>query len=368
MLTEQSISARQVELENIESTVSELWSRLAQDAPTAPMRASVFNLVVFAFDESDAELARGALSKVLARHPSRILLVRSEPNSGRDRIEAWVSLLTQASETNVTPVYGEHITLIGHGVTSEELHSTVLMHLTSEIPVVLWWRGIPNIESHLFGSLVQIADHVVVDSAPQPDSIAFWRMLRGQFANANFCDLNWARLVPWRQLVAQLFDHVQNQQLLQHIRYVNLAYSARGDQANPAQAFLLAAWLATRLGWQVSSVQSLGMGDFVLQFAQGETPIEVVIDAEERMDAHTGRMLECALTAEGKSGPVEFIITRNVREENVTARTRNSQGEIEYATTFEMRDESDILATQLDYLGRDRVLDAAWNLIVGLDL
>ena len=52
------------------------------------MRASVFNLVVFAFDESDAELARGALSKVLARHPSRILLVRSEPNSGRDRIEA----------------------------------------------------------------------------------------------------------------------------------------------------------------------------------------------------------------------------------------------------------------------------------------
>ena len=129
-----------------------------------------------------------------------------------------------------------------------------------------------------------------------------------------------------------------------------------------------AAWLATRLGWQVTSVQSLGMGDFVLQFAQGETPIEVVIDAEERMDAHTGRMLECALTAEGKNGPVEFIITRNVREENVTARTRNSQGEIEYATTFEMRDESDILATQLDYLGRDRVLDAAWNLIVGLDL
>lgn len=368
MITDQSMSARRVEVESIESAVTDLWRQLAQSTPSAPMRASVFNLIVFAADESDADLARGALSKVITRHPSRILLLRSEPKSNHDRIEAWVSLLTQASEGNAIPIYGEQIALVGHGETSEELHSTVLMHLTAEIPVVLWWRGIPNYDSHLFGALVEVADHVVVDSAPQPDSIAFWRALRSRFADANLCDLNWARLVPWRQLVAQLFDHVQNQKLLQNIRYVNLAYSARGEQANPAQAFLLAAWLATRLGWSVRSVQSLGMGDYVLQFESAGNPIEVVIDAEERTDARTGRMLECALQAESEEGQVEFVITRNVKEENVTARTRNSRGDIEYATTFQMRDESDILATQLDYLGRDLVLEAAWNLIVNLGL
>src|SRR5207245_2138248 len=67
-----------------------------------------------------------------------------------------------------------------------------------------------------------------------------------------FSALDWARLTPWRELVAQCFDSVETRPYLDRLTEVQIEYEdlSNGARVQRGQSLLLAGWLASRLGWE----------------------------------------------------------------------------------------------------------------------
>ena len=67
-------------------------------------------------------------------------------------------------------------------------------------------------------------------------------------------DLNWARLTPWRELLARFFDVPEWRPFLDAISGVRAGFAVDmdGREIHPSQALLLIGWLAARLGWRAA--------------------------------------------------------------------------------------------------------------------
>src|SRR5581483_4277419 len=63
-------------------------------------------------------------------------------------------------------------------------------------------------------------------------------------------DLNWDRLLPWRELIAQFWDVPAWRSRLRALDRVEIDLGKpAGGRSNRAQALLLAGWLAAQAGW-----------------------------------------------------------------------------------------------------------------------
>ncbi|HKR99736.1 MAG TPA: glucose-6-phosphate dehydrogenase assembly protein OpcA, partial [Candidatus Dormibacteraeota bacterium] len=96
-----------------------------------------------------------------------------------------------------------------------------------------------------------LADRIILDSGAFPDPAPTLHFVAGELRRHHSAlvigDFAWERTREWRQMIAQAFASPNAQQRLQAIRSVTIESS--GDHS-PAQALLLAGWLASRLGWE----------------------------------------------------------------------------------------------------------------------
>jgi hypothetical protein len=136
--------------------------------------------------------------------------------------------------------------------------------LKPDLPVYLWWLGDPpDSDDPMFNNLMTMSDRLIFDSTgffnPEHD-IQMLAALPDASPNAALSDLNWSRISPWLQLVAQFFDTPEYRPYLAGVSAVEIEHAVipilaqvRTDQGdvspNPTRALLLAGWLKTRLGW-----------------------------------------------------------------------------------------------------------------------
>src|SRR5207247_6160925 len=79
-------------------------------------------------------------------------------------------------------------------------------------------------------------------------------------------DLNWARLTPWRQFVAHLWDAGTLQDSLRQIRSLDIHYVAPSDQQDSARALLMLGWISDALGWELIEAQTGPTGGFITRW------------------------------------------------------------------------------------------------------
>ncbi len=224
----------------------------AAGAPAPAMRAMVLNLVAYAGDPATAdEMARWAAA-LAPEHPSRGIFLGTTPGDGAGEWDIWVwARCFPAMASHV--VCFEAIQVMARSRALERIPAIVLSLLVRDLPVVLWWPGDVPLSTPFFERLLTDADQLVVDTASASDPEDLLRRLAA-LGHAEHCpcaarDLNWDRLTPWRELVAQFFDAPDCRPCLERVEYVRLEYGGGAGRPDVAQAYLLAAWLATRLGW-----------------------------------------------------------------------------------------------------------------------
>jgi glucose-6-phosphate dehydrogenase assembly protein OpcA len=153
----------------------------------------------------------------------------------------------------------------------------------------------------LLEALVDGCDRMIVDTSEAERGAqalaALYDLVRRKKASTAFSDLNWARLSPWRELTAQFFDDRQLLSYLERIDRVTVEYaSAEEDQlTNPAQGYLFAGWLASRLGWR-----PLGAGGRGVNSARQYTFVNthgqhVALEINARFGVPLRRWLDLAL-------------------------------------------------------------------------
>lgn len=230
----------------------------ARRAIGTPAVGMVLTLVIVT-DEENAYDALKAASEASHEHPSRTLVViRRVARSPRDRtssrLDAEVRVGTDAGtgETVVLRLYGEVV---------DHAQSVVLPLLLPDAPVVAWWPVNAPLDpaSDPLGALAQrrVTDSYTAQ-APVRELSA-----RADAYTPGDTDLSWARITPWRSMLAAALDQVTCA-----VRTVEV----EGEESNPS-CELLAMWLADRLDIPVKRALSPGPGLTAVRISTSCGPI-----------------------------------------------------------------------------------------------
>jgi glucose-6-phosphate dehydrogenase assembly protein OpcA len=234
--------------EAIEAALRELLvQRHAEDERLVPAR--VLNMIAFVDREWSGEIAN-RLRGVGRYHASRLLVLSYEPR--RERLDAHVSIVSDDEPT------GEDVALLHETVVVElgarhldDLVTIADPLVVSDLPTLLWS---PHGHHEVVAQLLALAQAVLLDSVDEPvpaDALERACELAGQ---AYVVDLAWLRSTPWRERVAAAYDPPSLRRELHSIA----AVTVRHHPASTVAAMLFVGWLASRLGWSIEPLASIG--------------------------------------------------------------------------------------------------------------
>ena len=214
---------------------------------------TVFTLIVVA-DNGAYDEAFDACQASGREHPSRIILV-GDGTAHANRLDAEIHV------GESTP--GELIALKFHGELIQHKASTLLPLLLSDSPVITWWAGAAP-DDPGDDPLGALASRRITDAMGSTDPLLSL-VTRAEHLTAGDVDMTWTRLTSWRALLAAAVD--------QHTDPITGGAVYAAD--NNAAGLLLAAWLRSRLGVEISNVASKGPGITAVVLSTASGDIEV---------------------------------------------------------------------------------------------
>lgn len=258
-----------VKIEQVEDELSHLWRMSSDNVRTSQnvnVRTSVLNLIVCVPDVEAAQRASAQIRDLSSTHIARVTILILDSDAP-DMVAAWITTRSFPVISDVTRHTFEQITLMANGSSVRSIESIVQPLVKPDLPVYLWWLNDPPNNAMLFDAISKLSDRIIVDSSSfftPEESIRALSTLVQNFPESSVSDLNWGRITPWRELVAQFFDVTEYRPHLSNINTIEIEHAAepfaeptrteQGDVSpNSTCALLLAAWLKTRLGWQYSS-------------------------------------------------------------------------------------------------------------------
>jgi glucose-6-phosphate dehydrogenase assembly protein OpcA len=210
-----------------------------------PAVGMVLTLVIVT-DEENAYDALRAANDASREHPSRTLVVikrvsRSPRDRTKSRLDAEVRVGADAGT-------GETVVLRLYGEVSDHAQSVVLPLLLPDAPVVVWW-SVDAPRDPANDPLGALGQRRVTDSYAAEKPVEELRS-RAESYEPGDTDLAWARITPWRSMLAAALDQIDCEVV---------SVEVAGEESNPSVE-LLAMWLADRLHVHVRRAVSAGPG------------------------------------------------------------------------------------------------------------
>ncbi len=296
----------------IERELRALW-KSAAPAKGALYRAALANVIV-PLDAATHTPLDPVLADMTRRHPSRLFRLERAPAAPAHPSTAVAPLLARATAVcHMRPgggglVCSEQIVLVSTPAAEPLVPSAVASLLVGDLPVILL-RLDGDREPESWGALEAMADVVLEDSATRDDAASMatiWNQI-AERGSRRARDIAWARLAPWRELLAEVFDQPAASGAITGLRDVVLHY---GGAAPPAGAWLLAGWIASRLGWILRERH-----DTRYRF---EAPGRSVTIAFERDHDLADPLLAAVRLRSGKPHPLDVVVSHRRRAGSAT--------------------------------------------------
>ncbi|WP_376796981.1 glucose-6-phosphate dehydrogenase assembly protein OpcA [Thermogemmatispora sp.] len=379
--------------EHLEEEVALLWKMAADNmriGQNMSVRTSVLNLVICAPSTAHARYVSNLLRDLLSTHIARVIILILENNQDAPAsIATWVTLRSFPVISDLTRHHFEQITVLLTGPVVQ--HSAALLQrlVRPDLPIYLWWLDEPPASGGPLGSLAAISQRLIVDSAsfqtPGPTLRLLASLLEAYPACA-ISDLNWGRLTPLRQLVAQFFDGLEYRPYFEGIQHIEIEHAVLGAASEvdgpsaatgpagglhpqrfqePARALLMSGWLKERLTWRrvacsascPGSLQSLPPGAYhwCLENGTGQ-PTRIDIRPRHEGEVPPGTICLLRLTSRLADQQALFSISRLPGDsEHVLTSIELEQEQPRQRTLNlnEQRQESQLLVDELEITGHD---------------
>lgn len=296
----------EVPLNCIEAELSRQLKELLGEAQAPVRRARMSNLVIYCDREDLAASVDAQIPAIAELHPARVLLLVAEPGPGSGELTA--SVRVRAGKVEQEQQLGtEQITLRASGRAVDHLAYAVRGLLIVDLPLNVWWASLkpPPLAGPLLYDLTEYAQQVIYDS------IGWLEPARGVAAVASWLskfersghpglwrvasDLNWRRLKLWRRVLAQALDPTTAPGALESITELVLEHGPHAV----VQAWELASWLATRLGWRVQGGRCEPNVEFSWQVQAPHGPLRIRIDRLQEGPSEI-RTLKITCSVDGK--------------------------------------------------------------------
>ncbi|MGA1994358.1 MAG: glucose-6-phosphate dehydrogenase assembly protein OpcA [Bryobacteraceae bacterium] len=316
--------------DHILKELEELWVTTGKqgegEAGQGVLRACTLTLVAIA-EESDDPMALGeTVAALMPEHPARTIIIRLRGVSERtlsERVYAqcWMPFGQRRQ------ICCEQVEITASDAALDDLASVILPLEVPDLPVVLWCRSARLAGMPEFDGIAQMAQKVVVDTAPMADSRAALELVAGLVSRGILAgDLSWTRTTRWRETLAQIFE---NQSYLEGLARTAVVRVASSGEQLTVWSWYLAAWIMDALA------------------AAGARPRLEITHSE-----HNGVTLE----AEGWSVALERWGARLVTTINGLAQCTSLPAPTDYA----------LMREELGILRRDAVFEATLSSAVKL--
>lgn len=358
---------KKVELAQIEEELEALLGE--SDDEQAPRRtyARALTLAIYCEGGDSPDAMDELVGNIITRYSARAIVIRPEPDVEQAELEAWIRTHCLTRGEGEKQLCSEQITLNARGESVKHLHLHVLNLRLGNLPLVIWWRGQPDLENPLFMEMLKSGDQVILDSArfttPTLQLGGLVSKLVKESGGVPFGDINWARLASWRELVAQFFDNPEHLQFLNQLNQVVIEYSAAAG-GNPAQAVLLTMWLSTMLNWRaVGGSWEKNGKDRLLKLMDGEREIQVQLLGVDDALARPGWLESVTLASE--TGSKATFQIHSCGEDCAKTRIQIGDKTWERMVSLNIPDEVELVCSEFDASQRDRVYHHA---LEGLEL
>ena len=358
---------RQANVADLEGELSALWRSAAEGpgAEYAVMRACTMTLLIYVESDEAAYEVTNLVAEATRQNPCRAIIMMLEPEATASGLEAWVSAHCHLPVAGEKQVCSEQVTIRARGEAVQGLASVVLPLTVSGLPILLWWRAGDFSPPPYFDDILRVTQHVIVDTARfspvgrHLQDLAAW--LHKFSGRIQLTDLNWSRITPWRELIAQCFDSPDRRPYLDRLTEVRIEYEQDSARlvTQRAQGLLLTGWLASRLGWEFLMSERREEAQpraFYFKSAAGMVKVERNL---KRVDNACGVCFTIELRAEGAS-PARFSFTRG-QDGKVVKTLAEVPGSppMGRSVRVEVLDEVEILNDELKLGVRDRLYEEA---------
>jgi glucose-6-phosphate dehydrogenase assembly protein OpcA len=216
----------------------------------AVANAATMNFVVWVDDPSYEPWVLERAGKVSEKYPCRLLVLHATDASGKTSAHC---VAREGSN-----VFTERLDLAVGSMEPGSIRTLVEELTIPMVPTVLWWAGRQLVDHRVLNELLPLATKIVVDSSGATSDGTTLRQLpavHNTYSDLALQDLAWMRLAPWREMIAQFFDDDQLRALLIAPDFLEI------DAGSDAESAYLAGWVASRLGWSITSPEEFTTRD-----------------------------------------------------------------------------------------------------------
>ncbi|MGF1525066.1 MAG: glucose-6-phosphate dehydrogenase assembly protein OpcA [Leptolyngbyaceae cyanobacterium] len=247
---------------------SSTLARLRKEYASLPPHQKVFsNPDMRGYDLGEA---------IAAYNPCRVITLC--PTLGDDAgVTAQVSAYCPVQKRNDTNlICCEYITLRGTKAALERVSGIVSSLMIGDLPKFVWWKATPNPEQALFRNLADTSNCLIVDSSYFSDAESELNKIQEITESGKYiADLNWHRLSPWQELMAEAFDPPERRDALKEVDHISIDH----EPGNASQGLMFLGWFASRLGWTPMRYVDEG-GDYGIRKIYFESDSQKEIEAE----------------------------------------------------------------------------------------
>ena len=194
-------------------------------------------LIVATAEQGDDQDLGETIASLMHEHPSRAIVLRIRPGS---ELEARVFAQCWMPFGKRQQICCEQVEITSPEGALNEAAALITGIVVPDLPVVLYLRTPALIGSAALVPILPLATKVVGDASKVGDTGMVLKALDAMRIKGPRCaDLAWARLTPWREAVAQLFDHQKARDAIGSLDEVGIVHSG-GDA--PIAAYYLAGW------------------------------------------------------------------------------------------------------------------------------
>lgn len=253
--------------EQILKGLGKLWTSLGEEEkqhgkPTV-LRACAMTLIV-ATDETDGGFsASQTISELMREHPSRgiVLAVSDQAEKG---LEARVLAQCWKPFGKAQQICCEQIEITARPENWPHVGPTLIGLTAADLPVIFWCRhkaalGASATKDQRAGldAIVNLATKVIIDTTGENAITAFRLIASLRGRDRHVADLEWARLTPWREPLAQIFDNPARENEFSSFHSVEIAHA---DNEPSPMALYAAGWVSGFHKTEASFVRVKGYG------------------------------------------------------------------------------------------------------------
>lgn len=303
------LDAKTVPPSQIESALNNLWESLER---TGKMRASLFNLVLYAKKDAREEYIRTLTKTIIEKFPSRVIFVLVDPDKDPNYSETKISIMAGSEQRKD---YACDYIEIGVGTSAlERVPFLILPQLISDLPVYLVLAQDICQPDPIVAALEKMANRLILDSEMTKNLPCFARsaLEHRSESKCDLADLNWARMESWRDLLSSTFYSQDHFDELKAAHTIAISYNSTPSPyfCHPEiQALYLQGWLAAQLGWSFGSCERKN-GTLSLYYSKENSPLVITLTPSEHPNLSPGSITDLQLHTDNK---VIFVFTRDLK-------------------------------------------------------